>query len=130
MGSDIETIEAYLAIVPADKRAALETLRRQIRQLVPEAVEYFTYGMPAFKLGKGLAAYAAAKNHCALYPMSSNIVPRFESELAGFKTSIGAIQFTVERPLPEALVAKIIAARLHEIGRPTKGEKQGQQSPC
>ena len=108
MGSDLEKIEAYLANVPADKRAALEALRRQIRHLAPDAEEYFSYGMPAFKLGKGLAAYAAAKNHCALYPMSSNIVALFENELAGFKTSIGAIQFTVEKPLPEALVTRII----------------------
>ena len=120
MGSDIETIEAYLAKVPADKRAALETLRRQIRQLVPEAVEYFAYGMPAFKLGKGLAAYAAAKTHCALYQMSSTIVPLLQGELSGFKTSIGTIQFTVEKPLPEALVAKIINARLAEIATQMK----------
>lgn len=120
MGSDLEKIEAYLAAVPAEKRAALETLRNQIRQLAPGATEYFTYGMPAFKQGKGLAGYAAAKNHCALYPMSSNIVPLFENELAGFKTSIGAIQFTVEKPLPEMLVTKIIKARLAEIATQMK----------
>jgi uncharacterized protein YdhG (YjbR/CyaY superfamily) len=120
MGTDLEKIEAYLANVPEDKRAALDTLRRQIRQLAPEAVEYFSYGMPAFKQGKGLAAYAAGKNHCALYPMSSNIVALFENELGGFKTSIGAIQFTVEKPLPEALVIRIIKARLAEIATQMK----------
>lgn len=120
MGSDLEKIDAYLANVPADKRAALEALRRQIRHLAPDAAEYFSYGMPAFKQGKGLAAYAAGKNHCALYPMSSNIVALFENELAGFKTSIGAIQFTVEKPLPEALVTRIIKARLAEIATQMK----------
>lgn len=115
--SDLAKIEAYLAAVPADKRAALETLRAQIKLLAPDAMEYFAYGMPAFKLGKGLAAYAAAKNHCALYPMSSNIVPLLATELKAFKTSKGAIQFTVEKPLPQALVAKIIKARIAEIMR-------------
>ncbi len=128
MGSDLEKIEAYLAAVPAEKRAALETLRNQIRQLAPDAVEYFSYGMPAFKRGKGLAAYAAAKNHCALYPMSSNIVPLFENELAGFKTSIGAIQFTVEKPLPEMLVTKIIKARLAEIATQMKPSTKSEKS--
>ena len=128
MGSDLEKIEAYLANVPPDKRAALETLRNQIRQLAPDAVEYFSYGMPAFKRGKGLAAYAAAKNHCALYPMSSNIVPLFENELAGFKTSIGAIQFTVEKPLPEMLVTKIIKARLAEIATQMKPSTKSEKS--
>ncbi len=127
MGSDLDKIEAYLSGVPADKRAALETLRRQIRKLSPQATEYFTYGMPAFKLGKGLAAYAAAKNHCALYPMSSNIVPLLASDLAGFKTSKGAIQFTVEKPLPEGLVAKIIETRIAEIATQMKPPaKSGQ----
>ena len=128
MGSDLEKIEAYLAAVPAEKRAALETLRNQIRQLAPDAVEYFSYGMPAFKRGKGLAAYAAAKNHYALYPMSSNIVPLFENELAGFKTSIGAIQFTVEKPLPEMLVTKIIKARLAEIATQMKPSTKSEKS--
>jgi uncharacterized protein YdhG (YjbR/CyaY superfamily) len=113
--SDIAKIEAYLAAAPADKRAALETLRAQIKKLAPEASEYFTYGMPAFKLGKGLAAYAAAKHHCALYPMSSNITPLLADELGAFKTSKGAIQFTVDKPLPGALLAAIIKARMDEI---------------
>ena len=127
MQTDLEKIEDYLAGVPADKRAALETLRGQIKKLVPDATEYFSYGMPAFKLGKGLAAYAAAKYHCALYPMSSNIVPLLEVELKEFKTSKGAIQFTVNDPLPETLVAKILAARLAEIALQTKPPAKSRQ---
>lgn len=127
MASDFEKIEAYLAGVPTDKRVALETLRVQIRKLAPDAVEYFSYGMPAFKLDKGLAAYAAAKNHCALYPMSSNIVPLLAAELATFKTSKGAIQFTVEKPLPKPLVAKIIKARLAEIATQMKPSAKSRQ---
>ena len=121
MAGDLEKIEAYLAQVPADKCAALESLRAQIKRFAPDAVEYFSYGMPAFRQGKGLAAYAAAKNHCGLYPMSSNIVPLLASELAAFKTSKGAIQFTIDKPLPELLVAKIVRARLSEIAASTKG---------
>lgn len=115
MSDYLQKIDSYLQIVPVDKRIALETLRAQIKQLVPQAREYFTYGMPAFKLGKGLAAYAAGKNHCAFYPMSSNIVCQFERELSGYKTSIGAIQFTSEKPLPSTLLARIIQARIDEI---------------
>jgi uncharacterized protein YdhG (YjbR/CyaY superfamily) len=115
MSDDLQKIEDYLQKIPADKRLALETLRAQIKHMVPLALEYFSYGMPAFKLGKGLAAYAAGKNHCALYPMSSNIVCQFELELAGYKTSIGAIQFTPEKPIPSVLLARIIQARVDEI---------------
>jgi uncharacterized protein YdhG (YjbR/CyaY superfamily) len=115
MVSDLDKIETYLASVPADKREVLQTLRRQIKKYAPDAIEYFTYGMPAFKHGKGLAAYAAAKDHCAQYPVSSNVVPLLKSSLRGFKTSIGAIQFTPKKPLSEALVREIIGARLAEI---------------
>lgn len=125
--SDIAKIEAYLAAAPADKRAALETLRVQIKKLAPDAIEYFTYGMPAFKLGSGLAAYAAAKHHCALYPMSSNIVPLLAKELAAFKTSKGAIQFTVDKPLPQTLVAKIIKARMDEIAMQMAAPKKSRK---
>ncbi len=115
MSEDLKKIEAYLQNVPTVKRAALETLRLQIKHMVPQASEYFTYGMPAFKLSKGLAAYAAGKNHCALYPMSSNIVCQFDYELQAYKTSIGAIQFSPEKPIPLALLARIIQARIDEI---------------
>lgn len=115
-----DTHDAYLAALPADQRAALETLRQQIRATAPDAREVFSYGVPAFRVGPGqgkvLVGYAAMKAHCGLYLFEGDLVARFAGKLAGFSTAKGTIRFTPDAPLPPALVAEIVAARLAEIG--------------
>ena len=110
----------YLATLPADQRAGLERLRGQIRDAAPEAREVFSYGVPAFRVGPGagkvLLGYAAMKSHLGLYVFEGELVARFADRLAGFSTAKGTIRFTPDAPLPAALVAEIVAARLAEIG--------------
>lgn len=111
----MKTTDEYLASVSADKRAALEKLRKTIQAAAPKAVECISYGLPAFKLdGKGLVAFGAAKEHCSLYPMSGSTVEAFKEELKEFETSKGTIKFTAKKPLPVGLVKKLVKARLAE----------------
>jgi uncharacterized protein YdhG (YjbR/CyaY superfamily) len=110
-----KTIDEYLAAVPADKRAALEKLRKDIRAAAPRAEECIAYRMPAFRLnGQLLVAFAAAARHCAFYPCSGATVPAFKEELKNYDTSKGTIRFRPERPLPAALVRKLVRARMKE----------------
>jgi len=115
-----QTHDDYLATLPADQRAALETLRAQILAAAPDAREVFSYGIPAFRAGSGkgkvLVGYAAMKAHCGFYVFEGDLVSRFAGKLAGFSTSTGTVRFTPEHPLPAALVREIVAARLAEIG--------------
>ena len=108
------TIDSYLAAIPPKPRAALERLRRQIRAAAPQATEGLGWGMPAFRHHGFLVCFAAFKDHCSLFPMNSTLIPAFKKELAGFDTTKGTIHFTVEKPLPAALVRKIIRARVRE----------------
>ena len=109
------TFDDYLAGLPANQRAALERLRRTIRAAAPAAEECFSYGLPAFRLhGRPLVAFGAWAAHCAFYPMSSVTVEAFREELAGFDTSKGTIRFTTEKPLPAALVRRLVQARIQE----------------
>jgi uncharacterized protein YdhG (YjbR/CyaY superfamily) len=109
------TVEDYLAGLTADKRAALPRLRKTIKAAAPEAEEYFSYGLPAFRLnGVPLVAFGAGPKHCALYPMNGSTVKAFEKELEGHETSKGTIRFTPEKPLPAALVRKLVKARIAE----------------
>lgn len=109
-------MEAYLAAVPEDQRAALERLRATIRAAAPVATETMSYGMPAFRhRGRPLVGYAAFKQHCSFFPMGSEEIARFEADLAPFETSKGTIRFTVDHQLPKALVRRIVKARLAEI---------------
>lgn len=114
--------DEYLAQVEEpDKRAALAKLRAQLTKLLPGAEETISYGLPTFKLGRGVMAYGVAAKHCALYPMSGEIVAAFADELADFGTSKGTIRFTPEKPLPAALVKKLVKARLAEMATSGKG---------
>jgi uncharacterized protein YdhG (YjbR/CyaY superfamily) len=109
-------IDAYLATLPDDMRKALQALRRTIQAAAPGAVEAISYGAPAFRYrGRPLAAYRAAKAHCAFYPMNPAVIDAHRDELAGYDTAKGTIRFTPDRPLLDALVSTMVKARLAEI---------------
>jgi uncharacterized protein YdhG (YjbR/CyaY superfamily) len=109
-----DTVAAYLTRVPKDSRAALRNLRRDIRAAAPAAVETIAWGMPAFRQGKLLVGYAAFKDHCSFFPMSGSIISRYSAALRGYTTTKGSIHFTLEKPLPAALVRRIVRARIAE----------------
>jgi uncharacterized protein YdhG (YjbR/CyaY superfamily) len=107
----LETIDDYLAGVDDDKRAALERLRKTIKAIIPRAEECISYQMPAFRLdGRVLVWFGAGANHCAFYP--GGLVTDFEQELGDYEISKGTIRFQPDRPLPAALVRKLIKARI------------------
>ena len=115
MNSAPETVDAYLAAVPEEQRAALEKLRNQIKAAAPGATETISYQMPAFKLrGRLLVSFAAFKNHCSFFPMSGAVIEAHMDELKPYYTSRGTIRFTPGKPLPAALVKKLVKARIAE----------------
>ncbi len=105
-----------LAGLPADQRTALQALRETIAATAPDAVDTISYGVPAFRYrGRPLVAYAAAKAHCSLFPMSGAVMEAHRAELAEFDTSKGTIRLRPDRPLPNALIASIVRTRMEEI---------------
>lgn len=111
------TIDEYLAAVKPEQRTVLENLRKTIRAAAPKAEECISYGLAAFRLnGRALVAFGAWASHCALYPMSSKTVKAFQDQLEGFETTKGTIRFTADKPLPAALVRKLVKARVAENG--------------
>jgi len=109
------TIDEYLAALPKDKRDALQKLRETIRAAAPKAEEYIGYGLAAFRQdGRPLVALGATANHCAFYLMSGSTVAAHQKDLAAYDTSKGTIRFTPDKPLPGALVRKLVKARIAE----------------
>ena len=107
--------DEYLTPLSADKRRALEKLRKDIKAAAPKAEECISYGVPGFRLnGKLLVSSGAAAKHCAFYPGAT--VQRMKKELKGYDTSKGTIRFPADEPLPTALVRKIVKARIAERG--------------
>jgi uncharacterized protein YdhG (YjbR/CyaY superfamily) len=124
MAAKPKTIDEYLAALSHDKRAALEKLRRTIRAAAPKAEECISYGLAAFRLnGRPLAAFGATASHCAFYPMSSSTVEAHADELRDYDTSKGTIRFPATKPLPAALVRKLVKARMAENARRSRASK-------
>lgn len=114
-GGRAGVVDKYLASVPEEKRATLEKLRQTIRTVVPEAEEILWYQMPTFKFqGRPLVTFAAFKNHCSLFPMSNAVIKAHADDLKSYVTSRGTVRFTCDKPLPAALVKKIVRARIKE----------------
>lgn len=109
------TPDEYLSGASTDHRAVLEKLRKTIRATAPKAEECISYGLAAFRLnGHALVAFGAWTNHCAFYPMSAATLKSFQADLKEFETAKGTIRFTVDKPLPSALVKKLVKARIAE----------------
>jgi uncharacterized protein YdhG (YjbR/CyaY superfamily) len=113
-----KTVEEYLAGVPEPARSTLEKVRAAIRSAAPAgATEVISYGIPTFKAGRALVAFAAFKNHCSFFPMSKAVIASLANELEGYFTSKGTIRFARDKPLPATLIRRMVKARLAENRR-------------
>lgn len=115
-GSDSgpKMVTAYIAALPKDARVALTNLRRTIKAAAPMAVETISYGMPAFAHKGVLVYYAAFKDHCSFFPASKTVMRRYAAELKKYDTSKGTVRFPAAKPLPAALVTRMVKARIAE----------------
>ena len=112
-----EEIDGYLAALEEPKRDTLEALRKSILEVVPEAEQTISYGMPAFKVaGKTVAGFAAFKHHLSYLPHSGSVLSTLADDVAGYERSKGSLRFAIDEPLPEHLVKKLVTARMREAG--------------
>jgi len=114
-GAAKKTVDEYLANTPEPARSTLKHIRAVIKSVVPkETTEVISYRIPMFKYNGMLVGYAAFAKHCSLFPTGSGVIKKFEKELKGYRTSKGTIQFPSDKPLPDALLKKIVRQRLKE----------------
>lgn len=112
-----KTIDEYISAFPPDIQAILEKIRQTIRQAAPDAEESISYGMPAFKSkGKPLVYFAAWRNHIGFYPTPSG-TEAFRDALSIYKSSKGAVQFPLDKPIPYDLIERIVRFRMVETRR-------------
>ncbi|MFZ5856374.1 MAG: iron chaperone [Chloroflexota bacterium] len=116
------TIDEYIATFSADVQAILQKIRETIRKAAPEATEAISYQMPTFKLNGNLVHFAAFKSHIGFYPIPSGI-EKFKKELAPYPQGKGSVQFPLDRPIPYALITKIVKFRVKENFEKAKGKK-------
>lgn len=113
MENSVKDADSYIANQPENIRPILQQLRQIIKEIVPKAEEVISYQMPAFKQNGMLVWYAGYKNHIGFYPSSTPIV-FFKDELKAYKTSKGAIQLPLDKPLPVELITKIVKFKIEE----------------
>jgi uncharacterized protein YdhG (YjbR/CyaY superfamily) len=110
-----QQVDQYLDALEEPKRTTLAQLRQMILDILPEAEQGISYGVPAFKVrGTTIAGFAAFKNHLSYLPHSGSVFPQLTQELTGYPTSPGALRFSTDQPLPRSLVEKLIAVRLRQ----------------
>jgi len=107
-------VDSYLAAAPEEARATLEKLRKVIKAAAPKAAEVISYQIPTYKYHGPLVAFAAFPNHCGFYVMSTAVMDAHRDELKSYDTAKITIRFPANKPLPAALVRKIVKARIAE----------------
>ena len=114
-GKAPKTPDEYLAGVPEPARGTLQHIRKVIWSVVPkETTEIISYRIPMFKYKGMLVGYAAFAKHCSLFPTGSGVIEKFSKELKNYSTNKGTIRFAADKPLPDALIKKIVKARVAE----------------
>ena len=110
---NFQTIDEYIKTFPKDIQKILETVRQTIKKTVPDAKEAISYQIPTFKLNGNLVHFAAFKNHIGFYP-GSKAIKIFQKDLVKYKSSKGAVQFPLDKPMPLSLIQKIVKHRVKE----------------
>ena len=120
-------VDAYIASFPAGIQEILKEIRKTIQKNAPNADESISYGMPAYKLnGKPLVYFSAFKSHIGFYATPTGH-EAFTKELSGYKQGKGSVQFPLDKPMPIALIAKIVKFRVGENNE--KAENAKSKSP-
>ena len=121
----INTIDEYISTQREEVRPLLIKVRETIRAEAPDATEKISWRMPTFWQGENIIHFAAFKNHIGLYP-GGEAVGIFADKLAGYKTSKGAIQFPLDKPIDYAFIAEITRWRMKQIESKSKNGKKAK----
>jgi uncharacterized protein YdhG (YjbR/CyaY superfamily) len=114
----VGAVDDYFEQLDAEARAAFEHISTLALVIVPDAEQATSYGMAALKYqGKPLLGFAAAKRHLSVFPFSPQVVDGVRDQLSGFELSKGTIRFSVDKPLPDEVICKVVMLRKAEIAR-------------
>jgi uncharacterized protein YdhG (YjbR/CyaY superfamily) len=126
----VTNIDEFIEAGTDEARATLKELRRVIRSAAPKATEAISYGIPVFKHEGLLVGFSAYKDHYSFFVMGTSVMHAFKNELKSYDTSKGTIRFPLDRPLPFALVRKIVKARVRENeSRPVRRRRGSRRQP-
>lgn len=112
----IQEVTDYIQAQDEPKRSTLEAVRASILEVEPTLEQVIAWDSPQFKYkGKNVVGLCAFKSHLTFSPQSAPIMAAHAADLADYVASKSSFQFAVDQPLPKALVAKLVKARIAEL---------------
>ena len=117
-----KSIDEYIARFPPDVQATLHEMRRTIKDAAPDAEETIKYRIPTFVMHGNLVHFAGFRNHIGFYPTPSAI-RAFKSALTGYPNAKGSVQFPLNKPVPLALIRRMVKFRVKEARAKITAEK-------
>jgi uncharacterized protein YdhG (YjbR/CyaY superfamily) len=111
-----EEVDAYLAALPEDQRAALQRVRELIHAIAPACTERVSYRIPVFRLRRDLVALSAHTRHVSFHTLSPRLAEVIHAEFLAVTVSGATIQFTPGRPLPQEVLERVVRARMEVAG--------------
>lgn len=125
----VSTIDEYIAMFPPAIQELLQIMRTAIHKAAPKAEETISYQIPTFTLHGNLVHFAAFKHHIGFYPGADGIAS-FSEELSAYKGAKGSVQFPLDKPLPIALVTKIVKFRVQKNLEKAEAKKKSSPKPA
>jgi uncharacterized protein YdhG (YjbR/CyaY superfamily) len=108
------SVDEYIKTFPPSTQKVLHSVRKTIKEVIPDAEEVISYQIPTFKLnGKYIIYFAGWANHISVYPKPRGS-ESLNKQLAKFKGGKGTVQFPLDKPIPLPLVKKIVKYRLKD----------------
>jgi uncharacterized protein YdhG (YjbR/CyaY superfamily) len=108
-----ENVDQYISSFPQQTQELLQQVRMAIKKAAPKADEVISYQMPAYEQNGALVYFAGYKNHIGFYPTAAGIAA-FQKELSVYKGAKGSVQFPLDKPLPLALIGRIVKLRVKQ----------------
>ena len=122
-GTKFKSVDEYLSVFPAATKSVLQEMRDTIKKAAPQAEEVISYNIPAYKFNSILVYFAGYANHIGFYPTGSGI-EAFKKEFSVYKNSKGAVQFPIDKPLPSALITKVVKFRINQTQQKQKNKSK------
>jgi uncharacterized protein YdhG (YjbR/CyaY superfamily) len=120
-------VDQYLKTVPEPQRSNLKKLRQTILKIEPKAKEIISYNMPAYQIDEGIiCGFLSAKKHCSYFPFSGSVLKELVKETVKYDQSKGTLRFDIGKPLPEALVRKLIKVRKKQLIQKIESKKKAR----
>lgn len=121
-------VDAYMKSLAAADRNALEFLRQHIAALMPQAEQRLSRGVPFFYYkGKRAVGFRASKGYLSFFIMEGRVLKNMKHDLHNYENSSTVVWFTPDKPLPKALVEKLVKARVTEIELAFNVKREGRR---